>query len=95
MSKAKQCDIFGTRTLPWACRITEYGKAVSILGTKENDQIVVNSSTRSFVINQVQRIVGTKYNAVDFQFSFLIIYDALAPLLYVWDVLGLGRNNPV
>jgi len=72
MSKAKQCDIFGTRTLPWACRITEYGNSVSILGTKENDQIVVNSSTRSFVINQVQRIVGhdLKYMPAD-NFLFL------------------------
>jgi hypothetical protein len=86
VSKAKQCDIFGTRTLPWACRITEYGKAVSILGTKETDQMVLNSSKRSFVINQLQRIVGN---------DLKYVYDALAPLLYVWDVFGLGRKNPV
>ena len=72
MSKAKQCDIFGTRTLPWACRITEYGKTVSILGTKENDQIVLNSSNPRFIINQIQRIAGNdlKYVPAD-NFLFL------------------------
>lgn len=70
--KAKTCDIFGTRTLPWACRITEYGKTVSILGTKENDQIVVNSNRSDLVINQIQRIVGQdlKYDRAD-NFLFL------------------------
>lgn len=64
MSKAKKCALFGTRTLPWACRIMEYGKTVSILGTKENDQIVVNPSTSSFVINQIQRIVDHNHKYV-------------------------------
>jgi hypothetical protein len=27
--------IFGVQSLPWACRITEYGQSVKILGTKE------------------------------------------------------------
>lgn len=32
--KANTIPLFGLQTLPWACRIVEFGKAVNILGTK-------------------------------------------------------------
>nr|KAG5711700.1 hypothetical protein BaRGS_023464 [Batillaria attramentaria] len=32
--KAKRCAILNFETLPWACRITEFGKKVEVLGTK-------------------------------------------------------------
>ncbi len=33
-SKAETTTLFGLQTLPWACRIKEYGQEVDILGTK-------------------------------------------------------------
>ena len=33
-SKADSVTVFGLQTLPWACRITHYGREVEILGTK-------------------------------------------------------------
>jgi hypothetical protein len=33
-SKAETITLFGLQTLPWACRIKEYGREVDILGTK-------------------------------------------------------------
>lgn len=32
--KSSTVSLFGLQTLPWACRITEYGQEVAILGTK-------------------------------------------------------------
>jgi hypothetical protein len=32
---AKDCTLVNFESLPWACRITEYGKEVDVLGTKE------------------------------------------------------------
>ncbi len=31
---AKQCTIMSFESLPWACRITEFGKSAEVLGTK-------------------------------------------------------------
>ena len=39
------CSIFATETLPWACRILEYGKSVQVLGTKKEIGIVIASPT--------------------------------------------------
>jgi len=32
--RARQVTLFGFQTLPWACRIVEYGRRVAVLGTK-------------------------------------------------------------
>ncbi|XP_041358383.1 opine dehydrogenase-like [Gigantopelta aegis] len=34
-SKAKQCTVMSFETLPWACRISEFGKSVDLLGIKQ------------------------------------------------------------
>lgn len=70
--KARTCTFFGTRTLPWSCRIREYGKTVSILGFKDKDQIVVHPSTNTSVVDRIERIVGHnhKYEQVS-NFLFL------------------------
>jgi len=39
---AKQCSVMNFETLPWATRITEYGRAADVLGTKET----INGSVR-------------------------------------------------
>jgi hypothetical protein len=33
--------VFGLQTLPWACRITEYGREVTILGTKKRVDLAI------------------------------------------------------
>nr|BAF36491.1 strombine/alanopine dehydrogenase [Marphysa sanguinea] len=33
---AKQCSIMSFESLPWACRFTEFGRAATVIGTKEN-----------------------------------------------------------
>jgi len=39
--------IFGLQTLPWACRITNYGRTVDILGTKTEAAFVVSPAEES------------------------------------------------
>lgn len=49
---------FATRTLPWACRIQDYGQNVSIFGTKATDQIVVSDPADRIAIQLMQAIAG-------------------------------------
>ncbi|KAL7569817.1 hypothetical protein ACA910_008830 [Epithemia clementina (nom. ined.)] len=39
-----QSHLFALETLPWACRIVEYGKTVEVLGTKKEIDVVISSS---------------------------------------------------
>ncbi len=60
VEKVNACTLFGTRTLPWACRIEDYGKRVTVFGTKESDQIVVRPKGKKFMVAALQEIVGHK-----------------------------------
>jgi hypothetical protein len=56
-----QSNIFALETLPWACRITEYGKSVEVLGTKkEIDVVITEGSKRSVddVRSLLQDLIG-------------------------------------
>ena len=57
----KSCNIMSLETLPWACRIIQYGKEVMVVGTKEKVQISFvkrNSADAEFAIKNLQRALG-------------------------------------
>lgn len=57
--KLGQIDLFGTITLPWACRIEHWGDRVSILGTKRELEMVVRPKESSAKVRSVlQDILG-------------------------------------
>lgn len=57
--------IFGLQTLPWACRIVEYGQVVEILGTKARvDFAVAPVEARARVVAQLDFIAGVDFVAV-------------------------------
>ncbi|MGK3734020.1 MAG: hypothetical protein ACI8RD_006179 [Bacillariaceae sp.] len=54
-------SVFALETLPWACRIVEYGKSVEVLGTKKEIDVVVapkQGETVNQVLEKLQRLVG-------------------------------------
>lgn len=54
-------NLFALETLPWACRIVNYGKTVEVLGTKKEIDIVVapkQGGTVEPVIQVLQKLVG-------------------------------------
>ncbi|KAL7552227.1 hypothetical protein ACHAWF_015446 [Thalassiosira exigua] len=56
-------DLFGFETLPWACRIHEYGKSVEVLGTKaEIGATVVTCAddSKEEVLGTLQHLIGPK-----------------------------------
>jgi hypothetical protein len=53
--------VFALETLPWACRIVEYGKVVEVLGTKKEIDVVMTArkgETFEPVLNVLQGFVG-------------------------------------
>lgn len=54
-------SLFALETLPWACRIVEYGKSVEVLGTKKEIDVVITppaGQTIDSTLNTLQKIVG-------------------------------------
>jgi hypothetical protein len=57
--KMNNIDLFGTITLPWACRIQNWGNRVSVLGTKREMGMVVSpKAKRDQVRSILQEILG-------------------------------------
>jgi len=55
------CDLFALETLPWACRIVEYGKVVEDLGTKKEIDVVIRpkeGDTVQQVAAILQNLIG-------------------------------------
>lgn len=92
---APKCAIVSFETLPWACRILEFGRKVQILGIKETLAVCVISGTGKYVLpplDYAQKILGPKpllkmahnYIAVN-----LMATPVHPPILYVkwknWD----------
>ena len=42
--------LFATETLPWACRIRDYGKSVEVLGTKKEIDVVIKPKNEPLII---------------------------------------------
>eukprot|EP00532_Pseudo-nitzschia_australis_P007179 CAMPEP_0168165820 /NCGR_PEP_ID=MMETSP0139_2-20121125/1687_1 /TAXON_ID=44445 /ORGANISM="Pseudo-nitzschia australis, Strain 10249 10 AB" /LENGTH=366 /DNA_ID=CAMNT_0008082955 /DNA_START=424 /DNA_END=1521 /DNA_ORIENTATION=+ len=55
-------NIFALETLPWACRIVEYGRSVEILGTKKQIDVVVSpkegAGNTEMAIKVLQGLMG-------------------------------------
>lgn len=54
-------SLFALETLPWACRIVEYGKSVEVLGTKKEIDVVItppSGQTIDSTLSLLQKIVG-------------------------------------
>jgi hypothetical protein len=57
--------IFGFQTLPWACRIQQYGKQVTILGAKEQVDLTARPAHQAPVISaKLQELLGIKINPI-------------------------------
>jgi hypothetical protein len=55
------CNLFALETLPWACRIVEYGKSVEVLGTKKEIDVGITSQEGGSiepVLQILQKLVG-------------------------------------
>ena len=54
-------NVFALETLPWACRILDYGKSVEVLGTKKEIDVVITpkaGGTITPVLELLQKLVG-------------------------------------
>lgn len=54
-------SLFSLETLPWACRILEYGKVVEVLGTKKETDVVIApklGDTIQPVLDLLQKLIG-------------------------------------
>lgn len=57
--KFSQMTIFGMQTLPWACRVIQYGREVSVLGTKTSVALsVLPAQRRAEVVEVITRLIG-------------------------------------
>lgn len=91
--------IFALETLPWACRIVEYGKVVEVLGTKKQIDIVISpkhgTTKHGFLTDVLHRLIGKlpEFDAAD---NFLSV--TLMNINSVWHPTisyGFYRNKDV
>jgi len=58
----RHSNLFALETLPWACRITEYGKSVEVLGTKKEVEVIVSpkygTTKDGFVTSVLHDLIG-------------------------------------
>jgi len=85
--------IFGFQTLPWACRIQEYGKQVTILGAKEQVDLTARPAHLAPVISaKLQELLGITINPIA-SFLSLMLADTgqiihpgiMYGLFHQWD----------
>ena len=94
----KHSNLFALETLPWACRIVEYGKTVEVLGTKKEVEVIVRPSegtTKESVFAILHRLVG-RLPVFDPASNFLAV--TLMNINSVWHPTisyGFYRNRDV
>ncbi|KAL7537902.1 hypothetical protein ACHAWF_005929 [Thalassiosira exigua] len=57
----RQSNLFALETLPWACRINEYGKSVEVLGTKKEVEVIVSpkrGTSKDSVSKVLHELIG-------------------------------------
>lgn len=63
--RSKELAIFGLQTLPWACRIQQYGQQVKILGYKEQVDLAAWPPALAGLISSIlQAPLGVKLNPI-------------------------------
>ena len=94
----RHSNLFSLETLPWACRIIEYGKSVEVLGTKKEVEVIVSpkhGTTKDSVTDILHRLVG-KLPVFDPASNFLAV--TLMNINSVWHPTisyGFYRNRDV
>lgn len=85
-------QLFGLQTLPWACRIVEYGQCVEILGTKASVDIAVfPANATAALVEQLISLLGLSLTPVN---SFLTLTLAnTGQLIHPGIMYGLGRGR--
>mmetsp|Transcript_4417 Transcript_4417/g.6046 ORF Transcript_4417/g.6046 Transcript_4417/m.6046 type:complete len:408 (-) Transcript_4417:181-1404(-) len=92
------CDLFALETLPWACRILEYGKTVEDLGTKKEIDVVITpkeGDTVEGVAGTLQNMIG-RLPVLQPAANFLAV--TMMNINSVWHPTisyGFYRSNPV
>ncbi len=75
--------LFALETLPWAARLTEYGKSADILGTKfDVDVAVTPRSMGPEVVKTVQKLMANQHPRLHFIPSMLVV--TLMNINQVW-----------
>uniref|UniRef100_A0A7S0ASB5 Opine dehydrogenase domain-containing protein n=1 Tax=Minutocellus polymorphus TaxID=265543 RepID=A0A7S0ASB5_9STRA len=94
----RHSNLFALETLPWACRIIEYGKSVEVLGTKKEVEVIVSpkhGTSKESVTDILHRLVG-KLPVFDPASNFLGV--TLMNINSVWHPTisyGFYRNRDV
>ena len=95
--KVKSCAIVSFETLPWACRILEFGTAIKILGTKDSIGAAIlkgsNCSIDYDILAKIQSVFGEnpKINQMQNYLAINLMSDASIhpPIMYgkwgKWD----------
>ncbi|KAL7472065.1 hypothetical protein ACHAXS_012404 [Conticribra weissflogii] len=94
----RNSSLFALETLPWACRIVEYGSCVEVLGTKKEVEIIVSpkqGTTKESVTELLHGFIGEfpKFDPAD---NFLAV--TLMNINSVWHPTisyGFYRNKNV
>jgi NAD/NADP octopine/nopaline dehydrogenase, alpha-helical domain len=97
-----EMTIFGFQTLPWACRIQEYGQRVSILGTKAQVDLAVWPSKQAPELTaRLHEYLGIPLNAIA-SFLSLTLADTgqlihpgiMYGLFHDWDGQAYSQPRP-
>ena len=95
----RHCNLFALETLPWACRIVEYGHSVEVLGTKKEVEVIVSpkiGSSKEDVVSDVLHHCIGELPAFDPADNFLAV--TLMNINSVWHPTisyGFYRNRDV
>lgn len=94
----RNSNLFSLETLPWACRILEYGKKVEVLGTKKQVDLIISpkhGTTKQSVTDVLHDLIG-RLPAFDQADNFLSV--TLMNINSVWHPTisyGFYRNKDI
>ena len=95
----RHSNLFALETLPWACRILEYGSKVEVLGTKKEVEVIVSpkhGTTKNEVVTEVLHKLVGRLPELDPADSFLAV--TLMNINSVWHPTisyGFYRNRDI
>ncbi|KAL7457140.1 hypothetical protein ACHAWC_008654 [Mediolabrus comicus] len=93
----RHSNLFALETLPWACRIIDYGKTVEVLGTKKEVEVIVSpkhGTTKNQLVEDVLHKLVGRLPAFDPADNFLAV--TLMNINSVWHPTisyGFYRNK--
>jgi hypothetical protein len=89
--KTERVKLFGLQTLPWACRVREYGQAVDILGTKVGvDMAVSYREGADELAASLGECMGLRLKLIENFFSLTLA--GTGQLIHPGVMYGLFRN---